>query len=271
MKTRIHAFLKTRSPLHIAHPNNGRMNDAGQLVYGPDGFPCTTVQKLRVANGTGMIDLPVIAANNLAGRLRRRAAKMVLDAVAAKGEKVSLHAYSVLMCGASTGKPDSEDMTYQEYVSARDHVYFGLFGGGPKMFERKVRVHNALPVTQQTIDLQGSLAHPNAADHIVAEGRMTAVWGFRRVDDLRDLTNIDLAEATVDNFHSAFQERQGAILADKGAEDKSRASTKGYSALEFVVPGVVFGLTFELDLTNPAQFGLFLHSLDALEIGRAHV
>ena len=269
MKTRIHALLKTRSPLHIAHPNNARIYDNGQIFYGgrvPKTFECTAIQKLRITNGDGIQDLPVIAANNVAGRLRRRAAELVLKAVKSKGQKFNLQTYSVLMCGAATGTPDTEDMTYQEYVASRNHVYFGLFGGGPKMFERKVRVHNALPVTAQALSLRGALSHPNAERHIVPDKRMTSVWGFRRVDDLRDLTNIEMAESTIEDFHAVFEKRQSEILADKEVQpgEKSKTSTKTYSAIEFVVPGVVFDLTFELDVATEAQMGLFLLALDAL-------
>ena len=269
MKTRIHALLQLRSPLHIAHPNNARMSDAGQMVYGDQGFPCTAIQKLRVSNGDSMHDLPVIAGNNIAGRLRRHAATLVLNALLEKGQKVTLQTYGVLMCGAATGNPDTEDMTYAEYVESKNNVYFGLFGGGPKMFERKVRVHNALPVTAKTIHLRGDLSHPGAQEHIVPEGRMTGVWGFRRVDDLRDLSNIALAEGSVEKFQEEFEKRQGEILANKkdkeaGDESSSKFSTKTYSALEFVVPGVTFDHLFELDIATDAQLGLFLLSLDSL-------
>lgn len=278
MKKTIKIILKTRSPLHIAHPDNLRMDSNGKANYAGDGFPCTAVQKISIPLQESFLanddesspternsrQYPVIAANNIAGRMRRHAAGYVFDALTAKGQKISLHAYSVLTCGASTGKPDTDSLTYDEYKKSRQHPYFGLFGGGPKMFQRRLRVHNALPMTQHTTALKGALAHPNAADLAMSDKtRFTKMWGFRRLDDLADLANIDVAEAAITDFETEFLKRQTLILADKGAEKSDRVSTKTYSAIEFVIPGVLFDLTMELDVLTDAQLGLYLLTLDS--------
>lgn len=274
MKSTIKALLKTRSPLHIAHPDNARMDALGRHAYGEKDFPMTSVQKLSLPfdiksgeeqDKSRMARYPVIAANNVAGRLRRHAAKQVVDAIAAKGQKLSLHAYAVLMCGASTGKPDADALTFAEYKQARVHPYFGLFGGGPKMFQRRVRVHNALPVTPKVQELKGELAHPATRDGDYAfpdakAHHMIQRWGFRRLDDLSMLSNIEAAEGSIENFAEAFLKRQAAITSEEGKEN--RVSTKTYSAIEFVVPGVLFDLTMELDLVTDAQVGLYLEALD---------
>ena len=292
MKFTIKTILKTCSPLHIAHPNNARMDDTGKPTYNDKGFPMTSVQTqtipLREAfkkvtqndDGTETTKethsrtLPVIAANNIAGRLRRHAAKQVLTSLKANGHKVSLHAYSVLQCGASTGIPDSSAMSYQEFKDSREHVYFGLFGGGPKMFERHLRVHSALPITQLTTDTKGSLAHPNAAEYALPDNtKFTRIWGFRHLDDLADLMNIAQAEQSIERFDEEFAKRQASILEDGNTKKKAdqdgeavkskRPSTKTYSAIEFVIPGVLFDLTMELDVLTDAQVGLYLETLDS--------
>lgn len=279
MKKTVKIILKTRSPLHIAHPDGLRMDSSGKANYADEGFPCTAVQKISVPLQESFDSLgdvqpgapernsrsyPVIAANNIAGRMRRHAARHVLEALAAKGQKVSLHAYCVLTCGASTGKPDTENLTFDEYKKSRQHPYFGLFGGGPKMFERRLRVHNALPMTDHTTRLKGTLAHPNAADLAMSDKtRLTQMWGFRRLDDLQDVANIELAEVSITDFEAQFTKRQALILADQGAEKSARTSTKTYSAIEFVVPGALFDLTMELDVLTDAQLGLYLVTLDA--------
>lgn len=273
----IKALLKTRAPLHIAHPNNMRMDNSGNVIYTKDGFPCTAIQRLQMpvtasasAEGGQLKSYPVIAGNNIAGGMRRYAGRLVIKALRARGQKVNLAAYSILLGGAATGNPDSNDKTYAEHVASRQHPYFGLFGGGPKMFARRMRVHNSLPVTPATTDLKGPLAHPFAAEHATNDNtRLTAVWGFRRVDDLRDLSNIDIAEASVENFHEEFEKRQALILAAKQTKDdgedagKDKNSTKAYNAIEFVLPGVVFDLTMELDVATDAQIGLYLETLDS--------
>ena len=81
------------------------MDSNGQRNYSGDGFPCTAVQKMTIVlPETEPTDgeltpatrnsrtYPVIAANNIAGRMRRHAAEIVLTALVAKGQKVSMHA-----------------------------------------------------------------------------------------------------------------------------------------------------------------------------------
>lgn len=157
MKCTIYTMLKLLSPLHIAAPSELRLDPStGKTKYGTSGdgtIPCTGVQKMVIvgpgstdeaaaepgpeANGNGgkapknltKYRVPVIAGNNIAGRLRRQAGTLVLRALEAKGESVNLSTFSVLMSGAVTGNPSGEDLTYQEYEQARKHPYFGLFGG----------------------------------------------------------------------------------------------------------------------------------------------
>lgn len=312
MKIRIHALIRLLSPLHIAHPNSMRMDDNGNMIYSTKKkyFACTAVQRMSILRpqtihlqedeldfdldatvttedimekkrtSNPLMSVPVIAANNIAGRLRRHAAKLVLESLASRGEKIGLPAYSVLMCGASTGNPDSDDLTIEEYREASTHPYFGLFGGGPKMLKRRVRVHNALPLSPSIAATRGHLVHPEAEMYAIQDGvRLTMAWGFRRVDDLRDIANIAHAENNIEGFREIFEERQRLILEQKKKlakkrkgeeeethsdnEDNSKESTKTYNAIEFVIPGVVFDAIFELDVDSEAQLGLFLASLDS--------
>ncbi len=274
MKVRINAILKTLTPLHIAAPGAFRLNtDTGYVEFESAGnknsmTPCTGIQKLRVTGSNGNISMPVIAANNIAGRLRRHAAELVLKALRAKGQKVSIQAYSSLMCGAATGAPDSRDLSYAEYKQSADHPYLGLFGGGPRMLSRNVRVMNALPVSKETAALMENLTHPNARSYQQDVNRLTQAWTFRHNDDLMDLSNVPLQEESIENYVEAIQSRQVVIMNEKGNEDengkkRSKTSTFAFSSLEFVIPGTHFDLAFNLDVANEAQIGLFLMSLDS--------
>lgn len=291
----IHAIIRTQAPLHIAHPQPGELRTKLDLTEtrGKDagGFPTTGVQTMPLLTPEGSRRLPVIAGNNLAGHLRRDAANIVLEAIAKRGEKVQLDTYSVLMCGAASGRPSKDDLTYPEYVTASQNAYFGLFGGGPKMLRRNVRVHNALPTTREVLELRGSFAHPSFEANLIEDvevrapagatagqddasavpakrpRRLISTWGFRRVDDLRDLGSIASASSQVEDFENALLARQHVILADKDdetgeADDKTRQSTKTYSFLQFVPPGVTFDALFELAVETPAQIGLFLAALE---------
>ncbi|OFA16385.1 hypothetical protein A4U49_07715 [Acidithiobacillus ferrivorans] len=267
--TVLHAFIKTTSPLHIAAPGSMRFDPGtGKTSFGGSdvGVPCTGVQRITLFTEEGARRYPVIAANNLSGRLRRHAAKLVLEVFKAKGQQVSLSTYATLQCGAATGNPDGEDMTYQEYRAYKNHPYLGLFGGGPKMMRRAFRMQNALPITADTVAISGAQAHPAAAEH-QQEKHLTEAWGFRRNDDLRDLVGIHQAEQTVRDFEAAFAHRQALIIEEAKKERVSgsaKTSTKTYSAVEFVLPGVLFGFCVEFSDASVAQQGLFLLALDSL-------
>lgn len=283
MKANIHAIIRTLTPLHIAAPSDVRFDvSTGRITFtDPNAMPCTGIQRMALPifrpiksddgnDRRSQESIPVIAANNVAGRLRRHAASLVLAALKDKGQKVSLTTYGTLQCGAWTGKPDGTDMSYSEYRAAKDHVYLGLFGGGPKLMRKAFRTHNALPSLPMVREIVGSIAHPNP-NHMLEYAdpwQLTRAWGFRRVDDLRDLTNLTQAQATVRDFEAAFNARQALIIEDAakgrdGGEKQDRVSTKTYSAVEFVLPGVPFEWFAELDDVSDAQMGLFLASLDS--------
>lgn len=292
MKCTIYTMLKLLSPLHIAAPSDLRLDPAtGKTRFGASGdgtIPCTGIQRMTIvgpgttedvpaeeengkqARNLSKYRVPVIAGNNVAGRLRRQAGTLVLRALESKGESVNLSTFSVLMSGAVTGNPSGEDLTYQEYEQARKHPYFGLFGGGTKMLQRNVRVCNALPMLKVLAkDGIGVLRHPHHEQQVLDMQPFETVhaWTFRRNDDLKDLSHVELAEVTIKDFQSEFETRQARIIEDqrKNAEGEAKASktsTQTFSALEFVSPGLIFDLVFELDVDNEAQIGLFLAALD---------
>lgn len=272
----IHLFLKTTSPLHIASPGAARLSlDTMQLVYGdqPKSIPCTIVQKMTVPTTDGTVNVPVIAANNIMGRLRRHAASAVLKALEGKGEKVSIQAYSALTCGAATGNPDGRNVTFDEYRETRAHPYIGLFGGGPRMMRRYVRCYNAVPYMDATRQMFERVMHPemqnsNAGFTSLKPAQLLQRWTFRRNDDLLALRDMSEASASITDFEAEMLKRQSTILGQKATKkageegDNAKHTTQTFSALEFVVPGTVFPLSFELEV-SPAQLGLFLLALDA--------
>lgn len=273
-KYRIHAFLRTLSPMHIASPESARIDIAEMkpvYVDSKEYPPLTLTQKINVLEaGGGSRPVPVIAANNIMGRLRRHAAKAVGDVLKAKGQKISITTYMALQCGAATGNPDGRDVLFSEYEESRANVYLGLFGGGPRMVRRNVRLFNAVPFNDTTVGMFGRTQHPfmdEAIHKAPSDSRkLVQSWIMNRNDDLRELVNVDLAAATVRDFSKEIAERQAAILAssakDARGEGDPRHSTRSFTALEFVVPGVYFPICFELEVTD-AQLGLFLVALDS--------
>ena len=209
------------------------------------------------------IDLPLIAANNLAGHLRRHAASIVLDALRAKGERVSLPVYSSLMSGAWTGSPDANDMGYGEYVKAKAHPYLGLFGGGPRMMRKGFATYNALPALHWVREF---LSVPHAGGDVMPDipaSRLTKILFFRHNDDLAELVNLSQADGAVNNVEELLAAYHAALLEDRKNERKNRVSCFAFSSIEVVLPGTSFDVVFDLrdDLTE-AQVGLFLLTLD---------
>jgi CRISPR type IV-associated protein Csf2 len=251
MKIQVNAILTTVTPLHIATPGAYRLNTETGFVEHQNAnnkssmTPCTAIQRLKIANSN--MPLPVITSNNIAGRMRRHVATLVLNAAKAAGKKVSLQAYSSLMCGAVGGAPDKRDLTYAEYKKSASHPYIGLMGGGPRMLPRKMRVLNALPICEAAQALMGSLMHPSANDHLQEPNRLTQAWTFRHNDDLRELVNVPLQESSIENYEQEIQARQAAILAETSKGERSTTSTFAFSSFEFVIPGAKFNMVFELD------------------------
>src|SRR5471032_310488 len=123
-KMTFHAILTTLSPLHIASPESFRYVISEASGYASvkngleGGIACSGIQRRRMAPGAveGLeFGVPFIAANNIAGHLRRHASKILFDTITAKGGKVTLATYSAITCGAVTGKPDGRDLTLAEY------------------------------------------------------------------------------------------------------------------------------------------------------------
>ena len=77
---RIHAMLRTLSPLHITSPESARLNLAEMKPIYSDSKehpPLNLTQKMSVLEAGGSTrQVPVIAANNIMGRLRRHAARL---------------------------------------------------------------------------------------------------------------------------------------------------------------------------------------------------
>lgn len=281
-KYRIHGIIKTISPLHIAAPGAVRFDPTtGGYASGDGGIACTGIQQMPLPSTlTGksgseyQAKVPMIAANNLNGALRRQAAAITFDALLAKGEKVDMGTYSAMTCGSVTGKPDGGLVKFEEYREARQNPFLGLYGGGPRMMRRNVRVHNLVPVTKATAFMhQGVSRHPGfdgpgelATQYTVPESvKLVQMFAFVKNDDLLKFVDLAMQEKVITDFEKKIAERQQSILDDKAAKDSggegSRFSNRTFTSYEFVIPGVGFPMTFELDVTDE-QLGLFMLALD---------
>lgn len=137
MKNSIFGLIQLTSPMHVASVDE-KGKTTKRPIFGADG--------IRHA-------MPVFPANDLRGRLRRKAAKIVIDALAA-GDKTQLplETYMGLQCGTASGQPDTGSLTIEEAVRASKNVYMGTFGGGARVLRSRYSVADLVPVTRVAVE-----------------------------------------------------------------------------------------------------------------------
>lgn len=311
----IRGILRLTSPLHIAAARKETVDpDTDRLLpSGERGIAVVPATKYRLPmflgqldetegpHGPAFLDVPVIPANDLRGRLRRMAARSVFDALLVRGEQISLDAYHGMTCGAVTGSPGGR-LTFEESIQASGHPFLGLFGGGPRLVRSALQVSTGWPILASTIQA-GVLSEdlqPDVPCPLGSEWLLTQRLFFRRIDDAIRFTD-GHAQSVVKDFgpevtrwiesvsavkkarESASMKKAKAkparkagasgpalessddttVVTDPETPPPNRLQLQGFNAIEFVVPGTRFYLEFRLDETRvgTAGVGLFLQAL----------
>lgn len=280
----------------------------GKYISTADGtgrFPCTRTIAYPVAMpAIGSDDdakygamVPVLAPNGHRGRLRRFAAKILFELLAARGEKLGLDAYHVATCGAPSGVPDGKQMKISESVAAMRHPYVGLFGGGRRFTLGSLSVGIGWPVHPLT--LETGLVSEKFREHAVAHTRrgmmsnqdtnfLTANIAFTRKDDVLTFTNgvtahIEDADVAITGWLKMLEEGVSRKKAKKskeaGASDTTAAATtasvpvdpnedkkkslSGVAFTEAVIPGVTMASELIVDdsMHGMAGLGLLIHAV----------
>lgn len=138
----IEGVFRLRSPLHCASPDDS-------LATKPVETP--TVQ-MRLITSQGTSQVPYFPGNDLRGRLRRKAAKIVLDHICSTSQ-VSPALYTGLCAGASSGQPDTSALSIEEALRAGRNVYMGLFGGGARLLRSRYSCQDLIPILRETVDV----------------------------------------------------------------------------------------------------------------------
>jgi CRISPR type IV-associated protein Csf2 len=267
------AVLTTVSPLHITEPAADRITLDGKVMQGENGFPYARTTKMWLGGNPMVSDasegaseamksVPCIPSNTIGGLLRRRAARQIFDHLVGRGEQLSINAYNVLECGAASGNPDRANPTVDEVVRGYRHPYFGVFGGGPRMLRRKLRVDTALAITEASVPY----LHTHFGNAL-STGRLTGVLWQRRNDDLLHVVDPITQQLTIANYLegvNAYQDDKMANKAKVADDEKAPRGLDTFNALEHVAPGVHFALRLDLTEATQAQAGLLLSSLLAL-------
>ena len=307
----LEGVLTTLTPLNISEPSEARVDPATGRVtrFGDAGFPCTVTTHLRVvANAPDAMSLtgehladdetvrrrslesvPVVPANTLSGLLRRSGARIIFDSMERRGVTIPLSYYNILCCGAFTGNPDKEAPGLAEIRAASQDPYFGVFGGGPRMYAKRTRVDTALPLCAEI----SQFVPDSMASHMVhlKPAEMTQVLWARRGDDVSMMRNVEQMQSTITDFPGAMDEYLGdsvdrkaalsarselkktvaaarksgdkvaAKAASEGITESASRGVASLTATQVVSPGVPFHFRVELCGTE-AQLGFLLLSVE---------
>lgn len=258
IQNNIAGVLTLTSPLHCA----------GGSV---ESTTLTVKQPLITKNGTSTI--PYFPANDLRGRLRRKAAAILVEHLVKNDGKLSVELLSGLTCGAVTAIGEN-DMSIEEVLRARSNVYMGVFGGGTRLMRSGIKVHDAIPFLEET--LAAGVVPDFGLDlpmyYTKSDSTPKAMQGYQlvhkhqtiRIDDVYRVSNLTLIERGLENALQEVSEHQVDILGQnaKRKEDKAlnkKTTLANMMAAEAIAIGTQ--LHFRIDLEDhltDAQKGLVL-------------
>jgi CRISPR type IV-associated protein Csf2 len=282
ISNKIEGTIRLISPMHCA------TIDASSDATGNENI--TRTHKQTVITSRGSQRMPFFPANDLRGRLRRKAAAIVLDQITATS-KVKVDLYAALMAGAITASPES-DLTIEEALRARDNVYMGLFGGGTRLLRSRYCTNDLMPIVQDTIDagiVPASFGDNGVPQGFAGDGTTGPLTGFHlvqtrtsfRIDDVARVINADEIEKYVENAVNSIAVKQAQTLADRAERKADKAAVKAGDlkaeamagkkdlsnmfAVEVVPRGTPLHCLIDLQNdTSDAHVGLLLMALTAL-------
>lgn len=260
--------------------------------------PGETMQK-AIITPEGRFYMPYFPANDLRGRLRRRAASRIFMNWKRKGLAISESLYLGLTCGASSGNPEN-DKSVEEVIRANQNIYMGIFGGGTRMLRSGYRVQDLDVVSQTCIDAGvvpshfGDMADGGFVPMEYRDGQKLPIrdgyklmhtYGVLRVDDIMRAVKIEEIEGIIEGGSKAVAEYQEAVLSERlegkaareavkenknaVVEKVKRGRVENMQSFRAVTPGVPLYLRMDMvDTLSPAQTGLLILCLrDLLEDG----
>lgn len=292
----IEGKIKLKTALHCATPDDYHVNAAGYVTAGKappgTGGVIATMQMPIIADGLRHT-IPYFPANDVRGRLRRKSAKIMLDALTKQGP-VSVELYAGLSAGAVSASPEGSEITVEEVLRAKGNVYMGIFGGGTRMLRSAYRVQDIVPVIGSTVKagmVPERIANPTGAKSIVptvrgkaAEGeegeqsraeitgihQISHVYRAIRIDDVARVMRVDELETYLADAEKEVTQYQSKVLEGRKAkkdsketgEEVKKADIGNMMAFQGIAPGVdmYFRLDFADDLTE-GQIGMLIQSL----------
>lgn len=255
----VYGLIKLTAPLHCSAGSDSNV---------------TRITKQTVVIDGGRVSVPYFPSNDLRGRLRRKAAKRVIDQLVNE-EKLKPELVSGLLCGAVSANPES-NLTVEEVIRARQNVYMGLFGGGTRMMRSAMKTHDMLPICKQTIQagminrnlLEVDKKEPSVFDLQTSQtgaGRENNNHTHYRRDDIYLVNDLSLLAKAFDDVSGIVGEHQSSVAAQRlGRKNDGDSKTDLSNIMEWEAINAGTEMTISLDFedyVSDAQIGLALLSL----------
>lgn len=221
--------------------------------------------KTNVFTGNGLLrGVPYITANSVRGLIRRAAATLVLEQLEKTHGFISKNLYLSIVRG-SFGRTaiNAGGLTFSQAVSAAQHPFAGLFGGGSFMLRSPWRIERDLiPVIAATAPLLPQEVQHAALDCNKPEDLLTFSLMAPR-DDFARLP--EGARAVVADAEAAYSDHMANKLAQSAAkkddDTKSKDDLDNFAMTECIIPGVPLYLGMTTSDITPAQTGMLLNGL----------
>ncbi len=274
----ISVVLRNTTPVFSAAPGASTITIDGKINPADGGYPFTRARTMNIIadKGDGVlkaIPVPVVPGNTMRNLLRRIMLKSVIEKALAPVGRLSINAYSAAYAGSATGNPDGVPSSFDETVAHRNHLFIGLFGGGPRMLEGRLKVNALYPIHRDAMRVMGE----GFEDRMV-QGDITDIVWVRRCDPIRQLGNDDdvtiieggaeaantwIADLWAKTTANKAKRKKGGDVPEEDAA-KTPRGLQAFNAHEVVIPGVNWLWRVTLDQPTDAQVGLVLQAISKL-------
>ena len=237
-----------------------------------------------------LAEVPLVPSNSIRGRIHRASLAILAEALMERGEFITRDAYQMLSNGGMVGGGSNNVLSAGEIISARKHIHFGLWGGGPRMMPSAVTTCDLLPVCAETLQSgRVSTTYKDYAPMVavsIGEGnnktterQIAPAWRllskrmFKRNDDMMSLTpdavtrlgvlGEDSVEQIAQYQAQELGKREDRKSAKESAEgldsrtlsDDVKAALKktdltNFLTLEVVAPGTVWPVDLRMNSTS---------------------
>jgi CRISPR type IV-associated protein Csf2 len=274
----IQGIFRLNSPLHCALPEENKAEK---------NYTKTVFQEVMTRT-SGPARVPYFPGNDMRGRLRRKAAAIVLDHITSS-EKVTPELYAGLTTGAVSAAVENT-LSVEEALRASANVYIGLFGGGVRLLRSRFQTGDLVPVLETTIDAGMVPAHYGQTDD--ENFLPVSKWendGVRlplraydllqdtmvvRVDDLQRMLRPDEVQAYIENPAQTVAAYQAARIDQRlakktakaeGGEAVKKQDTSNFLKIQSIMAGTSMFWKLGIDDdASDAHVGLLLLALEAL-------